>query len=83
MIIAVAIIIGGKVESLPKPNRHHDIIRKFPNDKHEHGDQGFIDDNRGFVSRGVALAIVQDEKQPLITGKFMAPGHGLFSEDLW
>jgi hypothetical protein len=83
MIVSVAMWIDGRVESLPKPNRHYDLIRKFPQPEHSHGDQGFIDDKRGFVSRQVALAIVEREDQPLRTGEFMAYGHGLFSEDLW
>lgn len=83
MIIAVAMFIDGKVESLPKPNRHHDIIRKFPLPDHEHGEQGFIDDKYGFLSRKAALGLVQDEGQELRGQKLTAPGHGLFSEDLW
>ncbi len=83
MIIAVAIWIDGKVESLPKPNRHHDIILKFPPWEHEHGEQGFIDDNHEFVTRKVALAIVNRKDQKLKSGKFLNKYFGLFSEDLW
>lgn len=83
MITHVAIIIDGEVQSLPKPNRHHNIIKLFPMPKHKQGEQGFIDDRRGFVGRHEALCIVLGYKQELRFGEFCDPQHGLFSEDLW
>ena len=81
MIIAVAMQINGRIESLPKPNRHHDIIRKFPKPKHKHGEQGFIDTELGFVSREVAKVIAVASDQLISrSGKF---SDKLFSEDIW
>ena len=80
MIISVAMLIDGKVESLPQPNRHHDIVLKFPDDKHKHGDQGFIDDKHGFVRRRAAAMIALRQGQ---VKELKWPHHGLFSEDLW
>jgi len=84
MIISAAVIINGKVESLPRPARHHTILHAFPNEPSRHrGEQGFIDDRQGFVGRHEALCLALACKQELISGEFWAPEHGLFSEDLW
>ena len=83
MIIRAAIMVEGLPVSLPRPKRHHDIIRKYA----EHpaisrGIQGFIDDREGFVDREVARSIVVDENQVLRFEKFHHKTK-LFSEDLW
>lgn len=80
MIITAAIIIDGEVESLPRPNRHHNILRKFPRSNFMQGTQGFIDDERGFVGRKLAAKIALEEGQikNLKYSKYL-----LFSEDLW
>ena len=81
MITAAAIMIDGVVQSLPKPNRHHNIIHKFPKPGHQHGEQGFIDSELGFVSREVAKVIA------IASGQLQKPKNSysekLFSEDLW
>jgi hypothetical protein len=82
MIIAAAVKIDGIARALPAPARHHNILHKFPTPDHEHGEQGFIDDQKGFVTRQQAARIAikegQIEKDPV-----HGWGHGLFSEDLW
>lgn len=84
MITAVAIIIDGEVKQLPRPYRHHHITHKWPLPEHHHGEQGFIDDEKGFVSREEAYIIALNSGQlegrqktgNLYDGK-------LYSEDLW
>lgn len=82
MITHVAMFIDEEIQSLPKPNHHHHIIHKFPKPQYEHGKQGFIDSELGFVNRKLAkvLAIGQDQFKP--TGKYYYSDK-LFSEDLW
>ncbi len=79
MIVAAAVIIDGKVLALPAPARHHHILHKYPMPEHHHGEQGFIDDNNGFVSRAVAGGIALREGQI----KVLTAPPNLFSEDLW
>jgi hypothetical protein len=81
----VAIMYEGKLWSLPRPNRHHNIIRviaacngvgiKGPNV------QGFLTDQGRFVDRKEALQIA------LAAGQVLNPddvrGARLYSEDLW
>lgn len=81
MIIRAAMMINGTVQSLPRPKRHHDIIKKFPNSGSKHGEQGFIDDQLGFVSREVAKVIAVASNQ-IIEGEGLF-SEKLFSEDLW
>lgn len=84
MIIAAAVIIDGMVRALPAPARHHHILHKRPMPEHQHGDQGFIDDQQGFVSRRKAYAIAKSEGQldgRVKTGAQNTPV--LYSEDLW
>lgn len=83
MIIAAAIRHKGEIYALPAPARHHDIIRHINKKTGDvvpgNSKQGFIDSDRGFVSRRDAryLAIVQEQ--------IKEAGHPteLFSEDLW
>ena len=79
MIVAVAVMIDGEVVTFPAPARHYNILHKFPLPEHEHGDQGFIDDKRGFVGRVEAAGIALRENG---VTKLMSPPW-LFSEDLW
>lgn len=79
MIIAAAVEIDGVVRALPAPARHHNVIWKYPRPEHKHGDQGFIDDRHGFVSRVAAGVIALQEGQ---IDKLKWPPE-LFSEDLW
>jgi len=88
MIEVAAIKKDGKVYSLPRPARHHNVMHEFKLGRpHE---QGFIDDRLGFVGRHQALCIALACKQELrfnkrqtAPGEFCDPAHGLFSEDLW
>lgn len=85
-IEGVAICYGdGRVESLDRPNRHHDIIRKVHMETGEvckaSFAQGFITNTGRFVSRCEARMIAIDSGQVLpeetVHNKY------LFSEDLW
>ncbi len=78
---------GGEVVSLPRPARHHDIIR-FLIDRCDtpeaiaHAAQGFMTECGSFVGREGALYIAERAEQ--ISRKTGGLGcHQLFSEDLW
>ncbi len=73
--------VDGEVESLLRPNRHHNIISKFPQPEHGHGEQGFIDDELGFVSRIVAKVRAMESDQLLERAQKYSDK--LFSEDVW
>ncbi len=79
MIIAAAAIVDGQIRALPAPARHHHVLQRFPLPDHAHGDQGFIDDQRGFVGRELAAEIALAEGQ--IEKLKWPPSR--FSEDLW
>ena len=82
MIIAVAIRTEQDTYELPPPYRHHDLIHRLVDMGHVTpvtGDQGFIDDQRGFVTREEAAQIALDQGQIM---RLHAPP-SLFSEDLW
>ena len=85
MIIAAAINIDGDIYALPAPKRHHDIIRHLIDrglPPPIQGDQGFIDDELGFVDRDIAYLRARDEGQ-LIGNLDQSRGAVLFSEDVW
>lgn len=84
-IVGVAIKYDGKIYSLPKPNRHHDVIMMI---FQENGVgiagpdvQGFVDADGFFWNRRHALAIAHSFGQILDIKKIRADQ--LFSEDLW
>lgn len=83
MIEVAAIRINGRVFSLPRPNRHHDIIDYLAEVEQLPipigGDQGFVDSDLGFVGRLHAADIAPANGQ---VKKLDAPPF-LFSEDLW
>ncbi len=82
MLISVAIRTEQQTYALPPPNRHHDVIHMLAEMGHATpitGEQGFIDDQRGFVNRRDGAQIALDQKQT--TGLKWPPD--LFSEDLW
>lgn len=79
MIVAAAVVIDGTVRALPAPARHHNVMHDYPLPQHEHGEQGFIDHEFGFVGRITAAQIALAEGQV----KRLRWGPGLFSEDLW
>lgn len=85
MITHVAILYNGTVYSLPKPNRHHGVIRMI---FEQTGSgisgpdvQGFLTDSDTFVNRVEALEIALRENQVLDPSNIRA--NRLFSEDLW
>jgi hypothetical protein len=87
LITHVAIRFQGKVWSLPKPNRHHDVIRMIAEQTGvDHvgasgDDQGFLDATGRYLRRCPALHLAHMNGQV----KEGASIHGrlLFSEDLW
>ncbi len=85
MIVAAAAKIDGEVRALPAPARHHDVLHRYPiSEGHDHGEQGFIDDQFGFLGRGQAYWRAKDEGQ--LEGRIKTGdpnGTHLFSEDLW
>lgn len=81
----VAIRFLGEVFSLPRPKRHHDVIRHIVTTKPHiqtvaGGAQGFITSNGRFVDREEALVIAIRQDQ--IKVKTGSPQR-LYSEDLW
>jgi hypothetical protein len=71
------------IVSLPRPTRHHDVIRELDavRDGAAHGaEQGFITSTGRFVDRKQALAIATAAGQ--ITTKHGNPDE-LYSEDVW
>lgn len=82
MIIAVAIRTEQDTYELARPARHHNVIRELAGRGHAipiTGEQGFIDDQAGFVTRVEAAQIALDQGQ--IAALHWPPE--LFSEDLW
>lgn len=82
MITAAAIRQDELIFSVPSPARHHHIIGKMAKAGLPipvGGEQGFLDDRRGFVNRAVAAEIALAEGQI----KELPTPPALFSEDLW
>lgn len=84
MITHVAIVFEGRTYSLPKPYRHHDVIRQIyeVTGKGMYGPdiQGFLDHNGTFLNRKQALEVAISCEQlideNIISGR-------LYSENLW
>ena len=88
MITHVAIKFKGKVYSLPRPNRHHDIIQKIADENGVGIDgpdvQGFLDNEGNFLNRREAYIYAKECSQVLRKVEpGMYDGSSLFSEDLW
>jgi len=81
MIVAAAIEQKGKVFTLPKPARHHNIIQLIIEETGERvtGVQGFIDELGNFYNRVDAAQHAISCKQ---LKKIPRPPN-LHSEDLW
>lgn len=82
-IVAAAIKQGSMVCSVPKPGRHHDVIREMAKSGIPipiTGEQGFLTSEGIFVNRYQAKDIAR------MAGQILAK-HGnldqLFSEDVW
>lgn len=82
MIVAVAIRTEQDTYELPRPARHHDLLHRLADMGHVTpvtGEQGFIDDQHGFVGRERAAQIALEQGQV----KSLHAPPSLFSEDLW
>lgn len=87
MITGVAIRYNNKEYRLPKPNRHHNIIRTIAE---ENGEgikgpdiQGFYTDTGIFLDRKQAFHWANYCNQVKPRGPNEYNGNQLFSEDLW
>lgn len=86
IIVAVAINRAGEIWTLPKPARHHHVIKAM-NDVHPakgrllvaEGVQGFLTSAGRFVDRPEAAQIARQAGQ---IATLIAPPN-LYSEDLW
>lgn len=82
-IVGVAIRHRGVVCALPRPARHHHVIRAIVAATGDvvggDSEQGFVTSDGRFLGRISARALAQDNRQ---TTAFQSPSH-LFSEDLW
>ena len=87
-ILAAAIWTeDGRVESLPAPARHHDVIhhmvmKGFTEREIHLAEQGFVTGQGVWAQRRPALRIAHAAGQ-FLPGAPAHPEHGLFSEDLW
>lgn len=79
-----AIQYGGKIYSLPSPNRHHHVIGLIADSNgvgiNGPDIQGFLDSNGHFVNRADALLIALRAGQVLVPANV---GNQLYSEDVW
>jgi len=87
MITHVAIKFNGVIYSLPKPNRHHNVIIKIieltnAQTVDAHGDdQGFLDDTGKYLNRKEALEVARVNGQ--LRNDRPIWNNELFSENLW
>lgn len=84
-IACAAILHQTTIYHLPRPYRHHDIIRLMysfnVNTKgNETKGQGFLTNTGRFVGRIEAAIIAQNANQIIVKH---GPKHILFSEDVW
>lgn len=82
-IAAAAVLLDGKIYTLPPPARHHTIMHWLSAQgiSPHLAEQGFVDNEGKFLGRHPALQVAAD------AGQFIrdptAPANGLFSEDVW
>ncbi len=88
MITHVAIRFGGKIWSLPKPNRHHHIMLQIIKDNPEikyvdaHGDdQGFLNEDGEYLTRAEAFVVAKENGQLRADRPIWYDE--LYSENLW
>ena len=79
--IAIKDLNSNTVHSLPRPARHHDVIKWMRDRGVKCGEQGFTDNNGHFVDRETAFKIATKAGQILDLNN--TRGQSLFSEDLW
>lgn len=86
VITGVTIRFEGKTWYLPRPNRHHDVVRLIAeyNGVGVNGPdvQGFQDDQGNFLTRAQAMELAEANGQ-LKRDPGGYQGDKLFSEDLW
>ena len=88
MITHVAIKFKDRVYALPRPDRHHDVIRMIAQLNGVGIDgpdiQGFLDDKENFLDRRQAYIHAKEANQVLRkVDPGMYDGSVLYSEDLW
>lgn len=86
MIVAAAILLGGKVHSMPRPARHVDIRVKLRSEGvlttlGGIGEPGFIDEAGLFRLRRAAA--LHAERCGQVKAEAINWNLGLFTEDLW
>ena len=82
-ITHVAVVFNYIIYSLPRPNRHHHVIRSIGGccggTK-----QGFLTDDGEYISRRDAFILAKENGQlTRLEGEQYYQGNELFSEDLW
>lgn len=85
-ITHVAIVYGGRLYSLPAPNRHHDVIRAIYEKTGQpvmRNWQGFLTSEGKFVGRKEAVKIARRAGQLNVVRPKTSPRSILFSEDVW
>lgn len=83
MITHVAVQYNGQTYSLPKPNRHHNVIRLIGGISGSH-QEGFLDASGRFLSRIAAMQMAKDTGQlKRAPDPKLYQGPELYSEDLW
>lgn len=83
LITHVAIYHVGRIHALPKPNRHHHVIRQIGGIYGPHT-EGFVDNAGNFLNRVDAMALATKNGQlNRREGVEFYQGPELFSEDLW
>jgi hypothetical protein len=84
MITHVAILVHGKLWSLPKPNRHHHIIYQIYLETGKQlvdDEQGFLDHEGNFLDRAAALIHAKNCNQ--LRSDRPIWDDWLYSENLW
>lgn len=84
MITHVAIVYQGRTYSLPRPFRHHDVIKVIYEATHEpmgQAEQGFLNDKGQFLRRKPAL--IEAKRCNQLIPRALCSGGNLFSEDVW
>lgn len=87
-IVQVAIRTDDRIWTLPKPNRHSDVMREIYGSgvtrNYETEKQGFLDSEGNFLNRIEAMRIAEANDQlSRKPGAGYYQGSELFSEDLW
>jgi len=83
IIDAAAIRIGDSVYTVPRPGRHHDVLKAMPEDiavASHLDDQGFVTSTGRFVDRAKAALIARAAGQLI---REPTPADTLTSEDVW